>query len=186
MADYASLPQGALEEHVLRLALALNDIGSAGVAVEALLAHPSYSSNLLDGERHALGEAVISAYCRPFDKARGAVRLDSFEWPGYDRPDWQKQHGKLVSFRHAFVSHSELDSRRVVVESTKDPDGWHTRLDLPPLFMLPGEAERTNEMCRDIYSRLHDHLGQACRVLIARERASRPGAPVEIRIPRGP
>jgi hypothetical protein len=93
MADYASLPQGALEEHVLRLALALNDIGSAGVAVEALLAHPSYSSNLLDGERHALGEAVISAYCRPFDKARGAVRLDSFEWPGYDRPDGRSNTG---------------------------------------------------------------------------------------------
>jgi hypothetical protein len=32
--------------------------------------------------------------------------------------------------------------------------------------------------------RLYDHLGQACRAVIAQERKINPDAPVEVRIPR--
>jgi hypothetical protein len=82
------------------------------------------------------------------------------------------------------MPHSERTSRRVIVSSTDDPDGWLFRLDLPPLFMMPGEAERTKEMCDDLIVRLYDHLGQACRAVIAQERKINPDAPVEVRIPR--
>ncbi len=160
MPDYTRMSQGDLDKAVLSLALAWNDVRATGVAVEALLAHPSYSSDLLDSERSSLGEAIINAYCRPFDKDRRAVCLDAGDWPGYDHRACRDQHERLIEFRHAFVSHSERASRRGIVASTGDPDEWRFRLDLPPLFMMPGEAERTREMCDDLIVRLHDHLGR--------------------------
>lgn len=136
-----------------------------------------------DGQRQALGESVISAYTRPFDKDRRGVNLGP-EWPGYEREDWREQHAKLISLRHSFVSHSEREARRVIVRSVGE-GGWRTSLDLPPLFMLPGEAERTDAMCRNLLDRLHQEMGVACRTLIERERTLRPGD-VEVLIPRRP
>jgi hypothetical protein len=172
-----------LDDIVLSLGLALSDIGAATSAAKSLLGHPSYMKDLLNGERYSLGEALVADYCRPFDKDRRGVRL-SGEWPGYERADWLEQHEKLLEIRHKFVSHSQRDTRNIVVTSTDDEGGSNMRVDLLPLFMLPGEAERTLEMCYDLWKRLNEHLGEASRLLITRERKLKPDGQIEVRIPR--
>lgn len=178
MSDYETLPLDVLEKRVFSLALAQNDVRAAGAAIEMMVEHPSYR-DILSSEREALSDAVVIAYCRPF--VRGSARLPP-EWPGYAREDWTKQHAELLEHRRVFVGHSEIEARRVIIESTETPDGWHTRLDLP--WLVPGVPERLNEMCRDLSPRLQAELGAAIRGLLARERKHQPEGQIRITLPR--
>jgi hypothetical protein len=176
--DYDSLPLDVLEKRVFSLALAQNDIRAAGAAIEILVEHASYR-DILSSEREALSDAVVIAYCRPF--VRGSARLPP-EWPGYEREEWAKQHVELLEHRRVFVGHSEIEARRVIIESTDTPGGWHTRLDLP--WLVPGIPERLNEMCHDLWPRLQAELGVAISTLFARERKTQPEGQIRITLPR--
>jgi hypothetical protein len=178
MSDYDALPLDVLEKRVFSLALAQNDIRAAGAAIEMLIEHPSYR-DILSSEREALSDAVVIAYCRPF--VRGSARLPP-EWPGYEKEDWTKQHAELLEHRRVFVGHSEIEARRVIIESTDTPGGWHTRLDLP--WLVPGIPERLYDMCRDLSPRLQTELDEAIRALFAKERKRRPDGPIQITLPR--
>lgn len=176
--DYHSLAQDDLEQRIVRISVAWVDLLSAGFAFESLLAHPSYRE-MLSSDRAALVEAAVIAYCRPFSHSGGL----GAEWPAFVEERWRLEHESLLEHRHAFVGHSDADPRTVTIETNDSPRGWSSRVNLP--IHMPGRAETALEMCRDLHSRLNEHLDHAIAELIRRERdGGAPDRPVRVTLPR--
>jgi hypothetical protein len=176
--DYHRLAQNELEQRILRMSVAWVDLLSAGFAFESLIAHPSYRE-IRSSDRAALVEAAVIAYCRPFSHSGGL----GAEWPAFAVERWRLEHERVLDYRHAFVGHSDADPRTVTIETDASPRGWSSRVNLP--IYMPGRAETALEMCRDLHTRLNEHLNQAIAELIRRERnGGPPDAPVRVTLPR--